>query len=80
MLGTPVGLPLTKLTPMEIDLVGSFRFHDEFGVAVEALVGGRLDAAPLLTGTFSAAERDAAVAAALDRTRHMKVQLVFEAP
>ena len=39
---------------------------------------GRLDALPLLTGTFSAAERDAAFAAALDRTHHMKVQLVFD--
>jgi L-idonate 5-dehydrogenase len=75
----PVGLPLTRLTPKEIELVGTFRFHDEFGVAVEALVSGRLDAAPVLTGTFSAAERDAAVAAALDRQHHMKVQLVFEA-
>ena len=75
-----IGLPLTKLTPKEIELVGTFRFHDEFGTAVEALASGRLDASPLLTGTFSAAERDAAFAAALDRTRHMKVQLVFEAP
>jgi len=73
-----IGLPLTKLTPKEIDLVGTFRFHDEFEVAVEALVGGRLDASPLLTGTFSAAERDAAFAAALDREHHMKVQLVFD--
>jgi L-idonate 5-dehydrogenase len=72
-------LPLTKLTPKEIDLVGTFRFHDEFGVAVEALVSGRLDVAPVLTGTFAAAERAAAFAAALDREHHMKVQLVFEA-
>jgi L-idonate 5-dehydrogenase len=74
----PIGLPLTKLTPKEIDLVGTFRFHDEFEVAVAALVGGRLDASPLLTGTFSAADRDAAFAAALDREHHMKVQLVFD--
>jgi L-idonate 5-dehydrogenase len=73
-----IGLPLTKLTPKEIDLVGTFRFHDEFEVAVAALVGGRLDASPLLTGTFSAADRDAAFAAALDREHHMKVQLVFD--
>ena len=73
-----LALPLTRLTPKEIDLLGTFRFHDEFGTAVEALIGGRLDVAPLLTGTFSAAERDAAFAAALDRRRHMKVQLVFD--
>jgi L-idonate 5-dehydrogenase len=74
-----IGLPLTRLTPKELDLVGTFRFHDAFGIAVEALVSGRLDVAPLLTGTFDAAERDAAFAAAADRRQHMKVQLVFDA-
>ncbi len=77
--GGDLGLPLTRLTPKEIDLLGTFRFHEEFGQAVEALTSGRLDVAPLLTGTFSARERDAAFAAALDRRRHMKVQLVFDA-
>jgi L-idonate 5-dehydrogenase len=72
-------LPLTRLTPKEIDLLGTFRFHDEFGLAVEALVSGRLDVAPILTGTFGAQARDAAFAAALDRRQHMKVQLVFDA-
>jgi hypothetical protein len=32
-----------------------------------------------MTGTFHASERDAAFAAAADRRRHMKVQLVFDA-
>jgi L-idonate 5-dehydrogenase len=73
-----ISLPLTKLTPKELDLVGTFRFHDAFGMAVEALVGGRLDVTPILTGTFHARERDAAFAAAADRERHMKVQLVFD--
>jgi L-idonate 5-dehydrogenase len=77
--GGELGLPLTKLTPKEIDLLGTFRFHEEFGMAVEALISGRLDVRPILTGTFAAAERDAAFAAALDRRRHMKVQLVFDA-
>jgi L-idonate 5-dehydrogenase len=73
-----LGLPLTKLTPKELDLVGTFRFHDAFSLAVEALVSGRLDVAPILTGTFDARERDAAFAAAADRERHMKVQLTFD--
>ncbi len=76
--GGEFGLPLTKVTPKEIDLLGTFRFHDEFGIAVEALISGQVEVAPLLTGTFSAAERDDAFAAALDRRRHMKVQLVFD--
>jgi L-idonate 5-dehydrogenase len=74
-----ITVPLTKLTPKELDLVGTFRFHDAFGMAVEGLVSGRLDVAPVLTGTFDAGERDAAFAAAADREHHMKVQLVFDA-
>ena len=73
--GGELGLPLTRLTPKEIDLVGTFRFHEEFGQAVEALTSGRVEVGPLLTGTFSADQRDAAFAAARDRRRHMKVQL-----
>ena len=73
-----ISLPLTKLTPKEIELVGTFRFHDEFAWAVEALVGGALDVAPVLTGTFNADQRHAAFAAAIDRNEHMKVQLVFD--
>jgi threonine dehydrogenase-like Zn-dependent dehydrogenase len=46
-------------------------------LAVEALVSGRLDVAPILIGTFHARERDAAFAAAADRERHMKVHLTF---
>jgi L-idonate 5-dehydrogenase len=74
-----IGLPLTRITPKELDLVGTFRFHDAFGIAVEGLVSGRFDVSPILTGTFDAGQRDAAFAAAADRRRHMKVQLVFDA-
>jgi L-idonate 5-dehydrogenase len=73
-----IALPLTRITPKELELVGTFRFHEEFGEAVEALVSGRLDVGPVLTGTFAAEERDAAFAAAADREHHMKVQLVFD--
>jgi L-idonate 5-dehydrogenase len=73
-----VALPLTRITPKEIELVGTFRFHEEFGLAVAALTSGRIDVRPLLTGTFAAEERDAAFIAAADREHHMKVQLVFD--
>jgi L-idonate 5-dehydrogenase len=75
-----IALALTKLTPKELDLVGTFRFHEAFATAVEGLVSGRLDVTPIMTGTFGADQRDAAFAAAADRERHMKVHLVFDAP
>jgi L-idonate 5-dehydrogenase len=74
-----IALPLTRITPKELDLLGTFRFHEEFGLAVEALASGRLDVRPVLTGTFPTDQRDAAFAAAADRSSHMKVQLVFDA-
>jgi L-idonate 5-dehydrogenase len=73
-----IALPLTRITPKEIELVGTFRFHGEFALAVEAIASGRLDVRPVLSGTFAAEERDAAFAAAADRQHHMKVQLVFD--
>ena len=73
-----VALPLTKITPKEIDLVGTFRFHEEFEMAVEALASGRIDVGPVLTGSFPATERDAAFLAAADRQHHLKVQLTFD--
>jgi L-idonate 5-dehydrogenase len=74
-----IALQLTRITPKEIELVGTFRFHEEFALAVAALASGRLDVRPILSGTFAAEERDAAFAAAADRQHHMKVQLVFDA-
>ena len=72
---TPI--PLGKVVSKELDLAGTFRFHDEFDTAVDALVSGRLDVSSLHSGTFTFDEADAAFAAAVDRSRHMKVQLRF---
>ena len=72
---TPV--PLGKVVSKELSLVGTFRFHEEFDVAVDALVSGRLDVSALHSGTFTFDQADQAFAAAVDRSRHMKVQLRF---
>ena len=76
----PVGenpVPVNKILSKELSLLGTFRFHEEFDVAVDALVSKRLDVSSLLTGVFNFADADAAFAAAVDRSRHMKVQLQF---
>lgn len=77
----PVGenpVPVNKLLSKELSLKGTFRFHEEFDVAVDALVNQRLDVSSLLTGVFSFNDADAAFAAAVDRSKHMKVQLRFD--
>ena len=71
-------IPVNRIVAKELAVTGTFRFHDEFRIAVDALVRGRVDVASLLTGTFDFTDADAAFEAARDRSRHMKVQLRFD--
>lgn len=71
-------VPFNKLIAKELALHGTFRFHEEFDIAVDALVNKRLDVSSLLTGVYSFDNADAAFAAAVDRSQHMKIQLRFE--
>jgi L-idonate 5-dehydrogenase len=73
--GVPV--PVNRIMAKELELVGSYRFHEEFAWAVEALATGRIDVSPLLSGTFPVEEADEAFATAIDRERSMKVHLTF---
>jgi L-idonate 5-dehydrogenase len=57
--------------------MGSFRFHDAFALAVKMMQDGLINTAPLLTHSFPLADFEEAFATANDRTRAMKVQLVF---
>jgi len=77
----PVGenpVPVNKLLAKELSLKGTFRFHEEFDIAVDALVNKRLDVSSLLTGVYSFKDADEAFKAAVDRSRHMKIQLRFD--
>lgn len=71
-----IPVPANRIMAKEIDLLGSFRFHDEFAVAVGLIAGRRLDLAPLLTAQLPMTARDEAFHLAKDRSRAMKVQLV----
>ena len=61
----------------EIELRGTFRFHEEFALAVALIGGGLVDVMPLLTETVPLAEANDAFELAADRSRAMKVQLAF---
>ena len=76
-IGADAALPLSMLTAKEISLRGSFRFHEEFGMAVDAIAAGRIDVAPLLTEVMPMGQARAAFDLASDRSRAMKVQLAF---
>lgn len=72
-----MAIPVNLIVAKEIDLRGSFRFHEEFCAAVAALNTGRINVAPLLSGRYSMTEAAQAFAHAADRTTAMKIQLDF---
>jgi len=77
-LGGEVTIPQNQIVTKEIELCGSFRFHEEFARAVKLIGAKRLPLAPLLTGVFPIDDAMAAFEAAGDRKTSMKVQLSFD--
>ncbi len=76
--GAQASLPMSVLVTKEIDLIGTFRFHAEFGQAVAAIAHRRIDVRPLLTDVIPLADAVRAFELAADRTRAMKVQIGFD--
>jgi len=76
-LGGDIAIPQNLIVSKEIDLRGSFRFHEEFSLAVDLIGRKIVDVKPLLTGIFSLDEAVQAFETAGDRSRSMKVQLAF---
>jgi L-idonate 5-dehydrogenase len=75
--GQGMNLPMNVVVAKEIELRGTFRFHEEFALAVALIGGGLVDVMPLLTATVPLAEANDAFALAADRSKAMKVQLAF---
>ncbi|MEM0989175.1 MAG: L-idonate 5-dehydrogenase [Pseudomonadota bacterium] len=76
-LGGDMNLPVQTLTAKELDLRGSFRFHEEFATAVTLMQKGLIDVAPLITHTLPLAEAEQAFRIANDRSQAMKAQISF---
>jgi L-idonate 5-dehydrogenase len=76
-LGGDVVLPMNTLVAKEINLRGTFRFHEEFVWAVRFLESGALDVSPLLTEIVPLADATRAFELASNRAMAMKVQLAF---
>ena len=77
-LGGEVQFPQNMVVSKEVDIRGSFRFHEEFAVAVDLINHRRVDLRPLLSATFPVEDAIAAFELASDRQRSMKVQLSFQ--
>jgi L-idonate 5-dehydrogenase len=75
--GGDMTLPINLITTKELELRGSFRFHEEFALAVEFIGKGLIDVKPLISATVPFVEARDAFELANDRSRSMKVQLAF---
>jgi L-idonate 5-dehydrogenase len=76
-LGGSFTLPINVIVAKEFDLRGTFRFHEEFGLAAQLIGTGRVDVKPLISATLSFEKAVEAFELASDRTKSMKVQLAF---
>jgi L-idonate 5-dehydrogenase len=76
-IGGDMRLPMTQITAKELELRGSFRFHEEFALAVGLMQKGLLDVTPLVTHSLPLAQAGEAFDLASDRKRAMKVQITF---
>jgi L-idonate 5-dehydrogenase len=75
--GGEIAVPQNVVVGKEIEIRGSFRFHEEFALAVDLINRRRVDVRPLLTATYPIEDALAAFEAAGDRSRSMKVQLAL---
>ncbi|PSK86447.1 L-idonate 5-dehydrogenase [Limimaricola soesokkakensis] len=78
-LGGDMSLPMMLVTAKELDLRGSFRFHEEFAQGVAAMRAGRIDVKPLLTHAVGLDEAEQGFRLASDRNSAIKVQIRFDA-
>lgn len=76
-LGDPSPLPINVVVAKELELRGTFRFHEEFAVAVELIGRRRVDLSPILSATLPFHRAVEAFELASDRAKAMKVQLSF---
>lgn len=71
-------VPVNALQSREIELVGAFRAHDEFRLAVDLIVGGDIDVGPILSGVYPLGQAVAAFERAGDRSRVVKLHLALD--
>ncbi|MEM8539686.1 MAG: L-idonate 5-dehydrogenase [Pseudomonadota bacterium] len=76
-MGGDMNVPVQAITAKELDLRGSFRFHEEFAIAVKLMQQGQVDVKPLISHTLPLDDALEAFEIAGDRTKAMKAQIAF---
>ena len=75
--GGEMSVPMMQVTAKEIELRGSFRFHEEFATAVALMRQRLIDVRPLITHTLPLDRSEQAFRIASDRSQAMKAQIAF---
>jgi L-idonate 5-dehydrogenase len=78
-LGGDVSLPMNKLVTKELELRGTFRFHQEFASAVRFLDQGLIDPRPVISHRLPLDDALDAFNLACDKSQAMKVLIEFPA-
>jgi L-idonate 5-dehydrogenase len=76
-LGGNIAVPQNLVVSKEVEIRGSFRFHEEFALAVDFINRRRVDLKPLLTEVIPLNQAEKAFQLAGDRSRAMKIQIAF---
>ncbi len=76
-LGGDMSLPMMAITSKELELRGSFRFHEEFATGVSLMQKGLIDVKPLITHTLGIDDAVKAFEIAGDRSQAVKAQIAF---
>ncbi len=78
-LGGEAQIPFNQLVAKELELRGTFRFHEEFAVAVRFLNEGLIDGRPVISHIMDLSQAQQAFEMACDKSQAMKVQINFGA-
>ena len=76
-LGGDMQVPMMLLTAKELDLRGSFRFHEEFATAVKLMQKDLIDVKPLISHSLPLDDAAQAFVIAGDRSQAMKTLIQF---
>jgi L-idonate 5-dehydrogenase len=68
---------MQALTAKELDLRGSFRFHEEFAMSVKLMQQGQINVKPLISHTVKLDDAISGFEIAGDRKQAMKAQIEF---
>ncbi|MFT4725813.1 MAG: L-idonate 5-dehydrogenase [Granulosicoccus sp.] len=71
-------VPFNRVVPRELNIMGSFRFHEEFATAAELLNTNKIDVRPMISSVLPIEQAKHAFELASDRSQSVKVLLNFQ--